>query len=257
MSGNYETIQVAVEEEGRIVRLSFDTATRGNVITAKLLQEMHAALDEIEAMAPRVLVIAGTEKSFSRGAALDDIKDMGAQFQDYIASEFALFKRVDEMPFVTIAALTGIVIGNAAELSLACDFRIAAESSSFSLPEVAIGFVAPAQRLCRLVGIGKAKEILLGAAMLKADDAHRLGILTKVVPDGELNDVVAAMAAEYAQKPPIAIRVTKEGIARAFDFAGADFKSEEDAAFMTYQTADAKEGFAAIAQKRKPVFTGK
>lgn len=257
MSGSYETIRLVVEDEGRVVRLSFDTATRGNVITPKLLDEMHAALDEVEALAPRVLVISGTEKSFSRGAALDDIKDMGAAFKGYIESEFALFKRVDEMPFVTIAALTGIVIGNAAELSLACDFRIAAESSSFSLPEVAIGFVAPAQRLCRIVGIGKAKEILLGAAMLKADEAHRLGILTRVVPDADLNEAVAAMAAEYAQKPPIAIRVTKEGIARAFDFAGADFKSEEEAAFMTYQSADTREGFAAIAEKRKPVFTGK
>lgn len=257
MPQTYETVTVRIDDDGRIVRLSFDTATRGNVITAKLLEELHAALTEIEAMAPRVLILSGTEKSFSRGAAIDDIKDMGPAFREYIASEFKLFKRVDELPFVTIAQLTGIVIGNGAELSLACDFRIAAESASFTLPEVAIGFVAPAQRLTRLVGIGKAKEILLGATMLGAEEAGRLGIFTRVVPDAELADATSAFAADFAAKPPIAIRVTKEGIARAFDFAGADYLAEEEAAYMTYQTADVKEGFAAMAQKRKPVFTGK
>ncbi len=257
MSGRYETAAISADEDSGVVRLSFDTATRGNVITARLLDDMHAALTEIEAMSPRVLVLAGTEKSFSRGAAIDDIKGMGPAFRHYIALEFDLFKRVDNLPFITIAQLTGIVIGNAAELALACDFRIAAESASFCLPEVAIGFVAPAQRLCRLVGIGKAKEILLGAAMLKADEALRHGIFTRVVPDGELGGAVSAFAAEFAEKPPIAVRVTKAGIARAFDFDGADYLAEEEAAYMTYQTRDVKEGFAALAEKRKPVFTGK
>lgn len=257
LAGKYETVTVTEIDGGKIVRLTFDTQTRGNVITPKLLEEMHDALTEIERKAPRVLVLKGTDKSFSRGAAIDDIRDMGDPFRDYIASEFRLFKRIDELPFVTIAALTGIVIGNAAELSLACDFRIATDTSSFSLPEVAIGFVAPAQRLCRYVGIGRAKEILLGAKMLSAAEALELGILTRTVAEADLEATVQAWAAEYADKPPIAIRVTKEGIAEAFDFSGADYLKEEEAAFMTYRTADVREGFAALAEKRKPVFTGK
>lgn len=257
MAGIYETVTVTESDGGKIVKLSFDTKTRGNVITPKLLDEMHDALTLIERDPPRVLILKGTDKSFSRGAAIDDIRDMGAPFRDYIASEFRLFKRIDELPFVTIAALTGIVIGNAAELSLACDFRIATDTSSFSLPEVAIGFVAPAVRLCRFVGIGRAKEILLGAKMLSAAEALELGILTRTVPESELDATVDTWAAEYADKPPIAIRVTKEGIARAFDFGGADYLQEEEAAFMTYGTADVKEGFAALAERRKPVFIGK
>jgi len=256
LAGTYETVTVTELDGGKVVRLGFDTKTRGNVITPKLLEEMHDALSAIERAAPRVLILKGTDKSFSRGAAIDDIRDMGDPFRDYIASEFSLFKRIDELPFVTIASLTGIVIGNAAELSIACDFRIATDTSSFSLPEVAIGFVAPAQRLCRFVGIGRAKEILLGAKMLPAAEALELGLFTRTVAEGELDATVDAWAAEYADKPPIAIRVTKEGIARAFDFGGADFLREEEAAFMTYGTADVKEGFAALAEKRKPVFTG-
>src|SRR5690606_29821330 len=156
---------ISSEKDGQIVRLAFDTQTRGNVITPKLLEEFHAALDEIVAMNPRVLIISGTEKSFSRGADIDTIKSMGPAFQAYVASEFKLFDIVDRLPFITVAALTGIVIGNAAELSLACDFRIAAESSTFTLPEVAIGFVAPAQRISRYLGIGQVKDFLLNARM--------------------------------------------------------------------------------------------
>ena len=253
----YQTIKLTPDASGHVLRLSFDTATRGNVITALLLQEFHAAIAEAVRLKPRVLILSGTAKSFSRGADIDTIKSMGPAFQDYIASEFKLFDVVDRLPFVTIAALTGLVIGNAAELALACDFRIAAESSSFALPEVSIGFVAPAQRLTRFVGIGVAKEILLGGRFLKADEAKQLGLVTKVAPDADFEATLAAFAADYAAKPPLAIKVTKEGIATAFGYGPDGYAGEELAAYLTYQSADVKEGFAALAEKRPPVFTGK
>lgn len=257
MAKVFETITITSIHDGKIVRLAFDTQTRGNVITQKLLEEFHEAIDEVLAMKPRVLILSGTEKSFSRGADVETIKSMGPSFQHYVQSEFKLFDVVDRLPCITVAALTGIVIGNAAELALACDFRIAAESSSFSLPEVAIGFVAPAQRLARYVGIGVAKDFLLNAKMWKAEEACSHGLLTQVFPDAEFEAGLAGFAAELADRAPLALAVTKQGIATAYGYGSSDYKGEEHWAYATYQTDDVKEGFAALTEKRKPVFTGK
>jgi enoyl-CoA hydratase/carnithine racemase len=253
----YENITFGVDRDGQVVRLSFDSKTRGNVITPSLLEEFHEAIADVVSMKPRVMILSGTEKSFSRGADIDTIKAMGPDFQEYIASEFKLFDFVDRLPFITVAALTGIVIGNAAELALACDFRIATESSSFTLPEVAIGFMAPAQRLTRFVGVGVAKDILYNARMLKAEEARAYGLITRVLPDGEFEAGLSSFVNEIADRPPIALAATKQGIAHAYGYGSNDYPGEEHWAFATYQTADVQEGFAALAEKRKPVFTGK
>lgn len=257
MARTYDTISITPAQHGHVVRLSFDSRTRGNVITPTLLAEFHEAIDEVVAMKPRVLILSGTEKSFSRGADIDTIKSMGESFEDYIRSEFRLFDIVDRLPFVTVAALTGIVIGNASELALACDFRIATESSSFALPEVAIGFVAPAQRLARYVGIGVAKDFLLNARMWKAEEARAHGLVTRVFPDAEFEAGLSAFVTELAERPPLALAVTKQGIATAYGYGPSDYKGEEHWAYATYRTDDVREGFAALAEKRKPIFTGK
>jgi enoyl-CoA hydratase/carnithine racemase len=122
---------------------------------------------------------------------------------------------------------------------------------------VAIGFVAPAQRISRILGMGAAKEFLLAARMMAADEALRSGVFTRVYPESEFEAGLAAFAAEFAAKPPIAIRVTKEGIARAYRFAAADYEAEKEAAWMTFCSEDAKEGFAALSEKRPPVFKGR
>jgi enoyl-CoA hydratase/carnithine racemase len=253
----FDTITLTSTQGGHVIRLVFDSRTRGNVITPKLLSELHEAIEEVVAMKPRVLILSGTEKSFSRGADVDTIKSMGESFKDYIRSEFKLFDIVDRLPFITVAALTGIVIGNASELALACDFRIATQSSSFALPEVAIGFVAPAQRLARYVGIGVAKDFLLNARMWKAEEARAHGLVSRVFPDAEFEAGLADFARELAERPPLALAVTKQGNATAYGYGPADYKGEEHWAYATYQTDDVKEGFASLAEKRKPVFTGK
>ncbi|CAN7707388.1 enoyl-CoA hydratase/isomerase family protein [Aminobacter sp. LjRoot7] len=257
MTKSFETITLTSDEKGQIIRLAFDTRTRGNVITPVLLEEFHAAIEDAVARKPRVLILSGTEKSFSRGADIDTIKSMGPDFQAYIASEFKLFDIVDRLPFITIAALTGIVIGNAAELALACDFRVATESSSFTLPEVAIGFVAPALRITRYLGIGAAKDFLLNAKMWKAEEARQNGVVSRVFADAEFEAGLAAFAQELADRPPMALAATKQGIATAYGYGPADYPGEEHWAYATYLTEDVKEGFAALAEKRKAVFTGK
>jgi enoyl-CoA hydratase/carnithine racemase len=250
-------IDVSFRNDGQIAWLTFDTHSPSNAFTLNLLQEFHAALDEITKHAPRVLVVVGRPENFTRGADIKQIEGMGERFKDYIVLEFDLFHRIESLPFVTAAALRGVCIGNGAELALACDFRIAAASSRIGLPEVSIGFVGPALRLCRYVGIGIAKEMLLGARMLDAETALRHGLVTRVVPDGEFEKGVLDFAAEYAERPPIAIRVTKEGIARAFQIEQADDAPEREAAYLTYCSEDGKEGFASFRERRRPVFKGR
>jgi enoyl-CoA hydratase/carnithine racemase len=257
LSGAFGTVRLTSLHDGHIARLDLDTGTPHNVITSAALDDIRAALDHVIANPPRVLIIAGRRENFSRGAAVDEISGLGADFRRYIDREFALFSAVEALPFVTIAALTGTTIGNAAELTLACDFRIATEAARFSLPEVAIGFVAPAQRLCRYVGLGVAKDILLGARLLGAEEALRLGLFSRVVPEAEFEAKLLEFAVEFAGKPPIAIRVTKEGIAHAYGFAGADYDMERKAAWDTYQSDDVKEGFASLRERRRPVFQGR
>lgn len=257
MVESYGTVQISREAGGHVARLAFDTGTPHNVITSALLENFFTALERLKADAPRVLVIAGRVENFSRGASLDEIKGMGEAFRGYIEREFDLFSAVENLPFVTIAAMTGITIGNAAELALACDFRVATERARFSLPEVAIGFVAPAQRISRILGIAAAKEFLLTSRLMGAEEALRLGVFSRVFPDVVFETGLAAFAAEFAAKPPIAIRVTKEGIARAYGFATANYEAEKSAAWLTYCSEDAKEGFAAISEKRPPLFKGR
>lgn len=257
MTNAYKYLRLTSERDGMVVRLAFDTGKPANAITVELLAELHHAIDAVALLSTRVLVFAGRAENFSRGADIDQIRSLGPAFRAYIDSEFELFRKVEALPFVTIAAINGTCIGNAAEFALACDFRIAAEGARFALPEVAIGFVGPAQRLIRYVGLSVAKDLLLGARILGAEDALRLGLFTRVLPAADFAAGLDAFANEFADRPPIAIRVTKEGIALAMRFAEANYAAEQDAAWMTYGTEDVAEGFAALKERRPAVFKGR
>ena len=249
-------IKLTSYRDGQIVRLAFDTGSPANALTMELLDEFHRTIAEIRRHSPRVLIITGRADNFSRGADLKKLPEMGEEFKSYIASEFDLFGIIDDLPFITIAALTGTCIGNAAEMVLACDFRLATQSAKFSLPEVAIGFIAPSQRIRRFLGIGVVKEILLDARMLSAEDCKSLGLVTRVFADAEFDASVLAFAEEYAERAPLAMRATKKGIALSYGYGHADYSHEREAAYATYCSDDGKEGFASIREKRKPVFRG-
>lgn len=257
MTETIGAVRLEPQHDGQIVRMTFDTGTPHNVITLAALGDLETGIERVAKLAPRVLILAGRRENFSRGAAIEEIAGMGEPFKGYIAREFDLFSRVEALPFLTVAAMTGIVIGNAAELALACDFRFANDKARFSLPEVAIGFVAPAQRLTRIVGMGVAKDLLFNARMLGAEEALRLGIFTRVVGEAEFDAGLSEFAVELAAKPPISVRRTKEGIAHAYRFAHADYEGEKRAAWETYVSEDGKEGIAAVRARRKPVFKGR
>lgn len=243
---------------GNVAWLRFASDHPANVITAELLERFLEAVDALEADPPRVLVVSGRDDVFSGGADLGSLRAMSDDaYRAYIAAEYRLFRRVDLLPFVTIAVVAGPCIGNAAELALACDLRLAAESARIGFPEPRVGFVAPAQRLTRFVGIGRAKELLYTGAVLRAAQAQAEGLVTAVAADDRLAHATEEMVATYASYAPVALRLTKEGVGRAYGVSDDHDEAERSAAFATFKTDDFREGSAAALERRQANFNGR
>jgi enoyl-CoA hydratase/carnithine racemase len=251
------TLELSGPDDLGIATLRFTTGSPANTMNLpfveawlELTREL-AARDDI-----RVLVIRGPEGQFSGGADLKRAAELdAAQWEHYIRSEFALFAEIDALPFVTIAVLDGVCLGNGAELALACDLRLAAERARFGLPETAVGFQGPAQRITRYVGIGTAKRLLYEGVILGADESRDLGIVQWVAPTAELDAVARSTAERYAALPPVAVRETKRNLAVAYELPPED--NEIKSSLVTGNSEDALEGRNAFFEKRAPVFRGR
>jgi enoyl-CoA hydratase/carnithine racemase len=249
------TVSLERSDDGQVATLRF-VREHPNALDLDTLEEMLARVREVEAdRAVRVLLITGTPTVFSGGA---DLTSLGAldddAYRHYIATEYRLFAEVEALPLVTVAVIAGPCVGNATELALACDFRICATDARIGLPEMRVGFVAPAQRLTAFVGIGRAKELLYGGRLLAASDALDLGLVTTVTDD--LESEAAKAATKYAAYPPFALGFTKQGIHRCYGAEERRFdQAEQDAAFATFRGPDFAEGAAAALEGRRAVFT--
>lgn len=248
---------IAVERDGHVAWLTFASGLSMNVITLELLQQFHAALDAIEGDPPRVLMIAGSPTVFSGGADLATMRDMDeSDYQAFIEAEYALFRRVDGLPFLTIAVISGPCIGNAAELTLACDLRIASRDVRWGLPETKVGFPAPAQRLSRFLGIGRAKEIVYLGLILKGEQMEELGLINQLVADADLTSAAQAMASRYASCAPLAVRHSKAALGRTYHVDDNHDAAELFSAITMFRSADFQEGATAILERRTPNFKG-
>jgi enoyl-CoA hydratase len=209
-------------------------------------------------------VITGAgDKAFCAGA---DIKERAAtqptpaEFFTRQQATHRLFNRIEQFRQPVIVALNGVAFGGGAEIALCADIRIAAEHASFGLTEVNLG-VIPAgggtQRLPRIVGAAKAKELIFTAARLQAAEAAELGLVNRVVPASELREHTHALARSLAAKPPLALRFAKQAIDRGMQ---ADVQTAMDfelyAASILFDTEDRREGMQAFIEKRAPRFRG-
>jgi enoyl-CoA hydratase/carnithine racemase len=254
------TVTLERTPDGRVAILRFASDHPMNVFTADTLAAMREKVAEVAAdRAVRVLIIIGKDTVFSGGADLTYLGSLDDEaYRHYIATEYALFAEVEELPLVTVAALAGPCVGNATELALACDFRICTTDTRIGLPEMKVGFVSPAQRLTAYVGIGKAKELIYGGRLVPAAEALELGLVTTVTDDllGELERA----SARYASWSAYAFPFTKAGIHRGYapptDGPGRAYDAEEQAAaFATFRGPDFAEGAAAALEGRRPRFT--
>mgnify|MGYP001563872080 FL=1 len=230
-----------------------------NALNRKMLHELGDALTELENDPQiRVIIIAGN-KDFCAGA---DIKEMHAikpvEIEAFCRWGHKVFDQLEGMGKPVIAAITGFALGGGCELALACDIRIAGEGAKFGQPEVNLGLIpgfGGTQRLSRLIGVAKAKEMILTGKIIDAKEAESIGLVNRVVKDEELMIAAEEMAQVIAQKAPIAVKMAKTLINENQEITKGLEKEIEFFA-RCFATQDHLEGMNAFLEKRKPKFKG-
>ncbi|GMU32478.1 MAG: enoyl-CoA hydratase [Planctomycetia bacterium] len=237
---------------------------RPEVLNALNIPLMDQLITQIEAWdadpAVRCIVITGNEKAFAAGA---DIKEMAeASVVDmYERNNLARWERIKRCRKPIIAAVSGFCLGGGCELAMHCDIILAGENAKFGQPEINIGVMPGAggtQRLSKTVGKYRAMELILTGRFFNAQEAFQMGLVNRVVPPEKCLDEAMAMAKEIADRSPVAVRVAKEAVLRAFETGltdGLDY--ERKMFYMLFATEDQKEGMKAFMEKRKAVYTGK
>lgn len=250
--------------DGPLCWLTLNRPRVHNAMNSALVTALHEAIERHGAdPAVRAIILRGAgERAFTAGADIGEIAEMGPQAMlTYNRRWLALFRAIEFCPKPVIASVRGWATGGGTEMSLACDFVVAAGSARFGLTEINIGVIpgaGAAVRLTRWVGRMRAKEILMLGRRFTGQEAADWGLANRCVPDDDLAEATADLAAELASKPPLALAAAKSsvnvGADTGFD-AGLEFELREF--LMLFGTEDQKEGMRAFLEKRPPVFAGK
>jgi enoyl-CoA hydratase len=257
----YETI--TVQKRGRVAILTINRPDKLNALSGKVHAEGVAALDELKHDDEvRVVVITGSgEKSFIAGADIGEFQDKTPVTQRNSFTERSLFNSIDTFPKPVIAMVNGFCLGGGNELAMACDIRIASENARFSQPEINLGIMCGGggtQRLPKLVGEGRAMEMVLTGDMIDAASAERFGLINHVYPSADLEAETMSLAEKIAEKAPIALQLSKEAVKFASrSNLDEGLRREVDLFAICFSTEDKKEGVAAFLEKRKPDFKGR
>ena len=254
----YQYVKFSVED--RVGTLTIDHPPV-NALNRGTLDELGAVLDEIAGGSDvRVLIVTGAGQAFVAGA---DIKEMTQvrgpeQAQALLQGGLDVLNRLDNLPIPTIAAVNGYCLGGGNELALACDFRLAGDRARFGQPEINLGLIpgfGGTVRLTRLVGPARALEIMLTGADISAQDALRMGLVSRVVPDGTVVREARKLAEVLAGKPAGAVKAILAQVNEGYDLPLADALALESGRFAALiGSPDAREGLTAFVEKRKPTF---
>ena len=258
----YENILFAAEKG--IATITFNRPKQLNALNGALLDEFSRALDEIDGNEDiRVLVLTGAgEKSFVAGADITELATFGPlQAKVFAKKGQAVISRLQELSIPVIAAVNGFALGGGSEMALACDFIYASENANFGLPEITLGIIpgfGGTQRLPRLVGANRAKEMIFTGKMIPAAEAAAIGMVNKVCPAASLMEEVMKTAKAIAAKGRVSLRAAKQAVNSGL---GTDLATglniECDAFALCMASEDAKEGTTAFLEKRKAAFSGK
>jgi enoyl-CoA hydratase len=246
--------------DGPVATLTVDRPDVRNALDTATVAEFHAALEEVRGHRAVVLIVTGAgDKAFVSGADIRSIRER--RREDALAGiNSRLMSAVEGHEAVTIAAINGYALGGGCELALACDLRIAADTAVFGLPEPTLGIIPAAggtQRLPRIVGLGRAKEMILTGARWSAAQAREAGLVSEVVPASELMAAAHATAARVLALGPLAVRLAKAALNASSEMplaAGLAFESTAQA--IAFESRDKQEGTTAFLEKRKPNFKG-
>jgi enoyl-CoA hydratase len=235
-----------------------------NALNTQVFAELQHAFASTEADDEvKVVVITGNEKAFAAGADIAEMANISSPLDVNRFARFSrdVFRQIDACEKPSIAAVSGFAMGGGCELALVCDLRIASGSAVFGLPEVKIGVLpggGGTQRLPRLIGMTKAKELLYTGDNIDAQEAYRIGLVNKVVPTEKLLDEAYALARKIAARPGAAVKMIKSCVDSGvnLDIKSA-FAYEARCFEILFSTTDQQEGMKAFMEKRKAVFKGR
>ena len=248
---------ITYEVEGQIGIITINRPKALNALNSAVLDELDKTLDAVDQEAIRCLILTGAgEKSFVAGADIGEVSTLTkAEGEAFGKKGNDVFRKLETFPIPVIAAVNGFALGGGCEISMSCDIRICSENAVFGQPEVGLGITpgfGGTQRLARIVGTGKAKEMIYGARNIKAEEAYRIGLVNNVYPAEELMPAAKKLASTIARNAPIAVRNCKrainEGIQVDMDQA---IVIEEKLFGSCFETYDQKEGMNAFLEKRK------
>ncbi len=249
---------VRYEQKEQYAIATIDREKALNALNTQVILDLDAMLDAVDLETVRALIITGAgEKSFVAGADISEMSTLTkAQGEAFGLKGNAVFRKIETFPIPVIAAINGFALGGGCELSMCCDIRLAAQNAKFAQPEVGLGITpgfGGTQRLCRLIGVGKAKEMLYTCGQIDAQEALALGLVNAVYPLEELMPAAEKMAKRIAKNAPIAVRATKKA---ANDGLQTDMDSaiaiEAKLFGSCFETADQNSGMTAFLEKRRP-----
>ena len=259
-----EFANLLFENKDGIALVTLNRPMALNALNQVLLEELGKVADMVaQDSSVKVIILTGSgDKAFAAGADITQMQPMSAiEGRNFGKLGQSVFSKIENLPQPVIAAINGFTLGGGNELAMACDIRIASEKAKFGQPEVTLGITpgfAGTQRLSRLVGKGRAKELLYTGDMIDAQEAYRIGLVNKVVSAEELMPVAKAMAQKIMSRGSVAVQLCKAAVNEGLDTdldTGSAYEAEVFG--LCFATADQKEGMSAFVEKRKANFTGK
>lgn len=248
---------VSYKSENFIGVLTINRPNALNALNSKVLDELRETFDKIDLETTRVVIITGAgEKSFVAGADISEMSTASvAEAEKFGKKGNDVFRKIETFPLPVIAAINGFALGGGCELAMSCDIRICSENAVFGQPEVGLGITpgfGGTQRLPRIVGLGKAKELIYAGNNIKAEEAFRIGLVNHVYPLENLMEEAMKLAGKIAKNAPIAVRASKKAINTGIDIDMDRAIIVEEKLFSScFETEDQKEAMKAFLEKRK------
>jgi enoyl-CoA hydratase len=260
---SYNNIRFEVDSEG-VALLTVQRPEKLNALNAATVGELGQAFEHAAAASDvRALILTGAgEKAFVAGADINQLAALSpTEAQGYAASGQRVFRRLEEMAKPSVAAVNGYALGGGLELAMACTVRIAAPNARLGQPEVKLGILpgfGGTQRLPRLVGRGRALDLMLSGEPVDAAEAHRIGLVNYVVPSAELLPFCRQWLRKVLANAPLAVALAMQAVDTGLDSGLEQGLRFEAAAFgLAAATADRREGMSAFLEKRQPAFAGR
>ena len=252
---------VLVEREPPVATVLLNRPDQLNALSDELMDELVAALEELDRdRAVRAIVLGGSDRAFAAGADIGELAQVSA-IELYYQRRIERWDAIRGLWTPLVAAVSGFCLGGGCELAMACDLIVASESAEFGQPETGLGIIPGAggtQLLTRAVGKALAMDVILSGRRLSAREALAAGLVARVVAKEAWLDEAKRIARAIAEKGPVATRLAKESVDRAFESTLATgLEAERRALYLAFASEDAKEGLTAFTEKRKPEFRGR